>query len=78
MKIQFKLREVLIVAIALTVAQVSSYIFVIYSGWISQFSVVVVMTAIFIAAIDYLLKRQDASYSKRQKPEYEVDVKTEV
>ena len=65
MKTQFKLREVWIVAIALTVAQVSSYIFGIYSGWFSQFSVVVVMTAIFIAVIDYLLNRLDANYSNR-------------
>lgn len=64
MKIQFRSREVLVVAMAIIAAQASTVIFGIDSGWLRLLSVVV-MAGIYIVAIDYLLQRQDASYTKR-------------
>lgn len=63
MKIQFRSREVLVVAMAIIAAQASTVIFGIDSGWLRLLSVVV-MAGIYIVAIDYLLQRQDASYTK--------------
>lgn len=64
MKIQFRSREVLVVAMAIIAAQASTVIFAIDSGWLRLLSGVV-MAGIYIVAIDYLLQRQDASYTKR-------------